>query len=141
MPESVYFVTWRLHPTQSDLLPKERGIIVSAFEYFDAKKYNLMAYVIMPNHIHVLVEPLEDYMLHDIMHSWKSFTAYNFQREFGRKGCIWQDEYFDRIVRDEKEFIEKAQYILNNPLKTFPEIENYEWVMVKGVKEADTLTA
>lgn len=92
----------------------------------------------MPNHIHVLVEPLEDYKLHGIMHSWKSFTSHSLQRQFGRKGSIWLDEYYDRIVRDEQEFFEKAQYILNNPVKVWPEIEDYAWVMVKGVKEAGT---
>jgi hypothetical protein len=77
-------------------------------------------------------------MLHGIMHSWKSVTANTLQRQFGRKGRIWLDEYFDRIVRDEEEFVEKAQYILNNPVKRWQEIEDYEWVMVKGVKEAGT---
>lgn len=72
------------------------------------------------------------------MHSWKSFTANTLQRQFGRKGYIWLDEYFDRIVRDEEEFLEKAQYILNNPAKKWPEIEDYEWVMVKGVRKAGT---
>ncbi len=138
MAGSVYFVTWRIHPTQPDLLPEERGIVASAFEHFDGKRYNLTAYIVMPNHAHVLVEPLDDHTLQDIMHSWKSFTAYSFQRNFGRTGCIWLDEYFDRIVRDEEEFLEKAQYILNNPAKKWPEIEDYEWVMVKGDKEAGT---
>ena len=138
MAGSVYFVTWRIHPMQTDLLPEERGIIASAFEYFDGKRYNLAAYVIMSNHVHVLVEPLEDRTLQSIMHSWKSFTANSLQRKFGREGCIWLDEFFDRIVRDEEEFLEKAQYILNNPLKAWPEIEDYEWVMVKGMQEANT---
>jgi hypothetical protein len=44
---------------------------------------------------------------------------------------IWQEEYFDRIVRDEKEFLDKVQYILNNPLKRWPEMEGYPWVWVK----------
>lgn len=138
---SVYFVTWRIHPTQPDLLPEERGIVASVIEHFDGKRYNLEAYVVMSNHVHVLVEPLEDYILQDIFHSWKSFTANTLQKKFGRKGSVWQDEYFDRIVRDEDELIEKAQYILNNPSKAFPEIEDYEWVMVKWEREADEGTS
>ncbi len=119
------------------MFPEERGIVASAIEHFDGKRYNLEAYVVMPNHVHVLVEPLEDYRLQDILQSWKSFTANILQRKFGRKGSVWQDEYFDRIVRDEDEFIEKTQYILNNPFKAFPEIEDYEWVMVKWEREVD----
>jgi hypothetical protein len=45
-------------------------------------------------------------------------------RRFGR---IWQDEYFDRIIRDDKEFVQKREYIIANPWKRWPEIENYSW--------------
>lgn len=50
------------------------------------------------------------------------------QREYGRRGRIWQDEYFDRIVRDEKEFAEKFNYIVGNPWKRWPELTHYGWV-------------
>jgi putative transposase len=90
---------------------------------------------VMHNHIHVIVEPNNEHQLQAILHSWKSFSANRLQREYGRKGKIWQDEYFDRIIRDEEEFLEKAQYILNNPCKVWPEREEYEWV---GVRMAGT---
>ncbi len=132
---AIYFVTWRLHPTQSELKPDERGIVASTLKHFDGERYDLLAYVVMHNHVHALVWPTDSYYLQNIVHSWKSFTAYRLQREFGRSDRLWQDEYFDRIVRDEKEFLEKAQYILNNPWKTWPEIKEYPWV---GFKEAGT---
>ncbi|WP_194722828.1 hypothetical protein [Noviherbaspirillum malthae] len=62
------------------------------------------------------------------MHSWKSFTANRLQREHGRVGAVWQQESFDRIVRDEAEWLEKIQYIMNNPLKRWPELKTYQWV-------------
>ncbi len=65
-----------------------------------------------------------------IVHMWKSFSAYKLQRNFSRRNRIWQDEYFDRIVRDEAELIEKAQYILNNHLKKMPGIQDYRWVWI-----------
>jgi hypothetical protein len=49
------------------------------------------------------------------------------QRRHGRFGRIWQDEYFDRIVRDEKEFMQKLDYIVNNPWKRWPNIQDYPW--------------
>jgi hypothetical protein len=55
--------------------------------------------------------------LNQIVQTWKSYSAYKLQRDFCRCNRIWQDEYFDRIVRDQDELNEKAQYILNNPLK------------------------
>jgi putative transposase len=53
----------------------------------------------------------------------------------GREGKVWQEDYFDRIVRDEAEFIEKAQYILNNPLKIQIRIDEFPWVWVKPTLE------
>lgn len=49
-----------------------------------------------------------------------------------------QDEYFDRIVRDEAELLEKAQYIINNPFKVWPEIEEYPWVGGNLIEVAST---
>lgn len=125
---SVYFVTWRLHPDQPMLKPNERDLVKSALFHFDGNRYELLAWVVMHNHVHVIVRPLENYRLQDILRSWKSYSANILQRKFGRRNRIWQDEYFDRIIRDEAEFLEKAQYILNNPFKTWPDMEEYRWV-------------
>ena len=126
---SVYFVTWRLAPSQAELSPEERGVIMAALRYFDGRRYELYACVVMNDHVHALVKPLEDYRLQKLVHSWKSFTAHELRSDSSKK--LWQEEYFDRIVRDEKEFLNKAQYILNNPLSRWPEIEEYPWVWVK----------
>jgi putative transposase len=122
---SVYFVTWRLAPSQGKLNDKERRVIMSALRHFDGSRYKLYACVVMDDHVHVLVKLRETYQVEKIVHSWKSFTAHKFQREHGRKPPIWQEEYIDRIIRDEREFLDKAQYILNNPLKRWPEMEEY----------------
>jgi putative transposase len=126
---SVYFVTWRLAPSQAELSPEERGLIMTALRYFDGRRYELYAGVVMNDHVHALVKPLEDYRLQKLVHSWKSFTAHELRRDSGKK--LWQEEYFDRIVRDEQEFLNKARYILNNPLSRWPEMEEYPWVWVK----------
>jgi putative transposase len=128
---AVYFVTWRLAPTQAGLTPRERDELMSVLKHFDGNRYELYAGVVMSDHVHVLVKSLGNQRLQEIIHSWKSFTAHKFQRDYGRKTPIWQDEYLDRIVRDEKEFLDKAQYVLNNPLKTWPELEDYPWVWIK----------
>ena len=128
---SVYFVTWRLAPSQIKLNDEERRVIMSALRHFDGNRYELYACVVMDDHVHVLIKPFESYRLQQPIHSWKSFTAHKFRQDYGRKVPIWQEEYFDRIVRDEKEFLDKTQYILNNPLKRWPELEEYSWVWVK----------
>jgi hypothetical protein len=90
---------------------------MAALRHFDGDRYELYACVMMDDHVHVLIKPLGKHILQNIVHSWKSFTAHKFRRDYGREPGMWQEEYFDRIVRDEEEFLDKAQYILNNPLK------------------------
>jgi putative transposase len=124
----VYFITWRLHESQPELVAAERDVVVAALRYFRDQRYDLLAFVVMNDHVHVLVQPQNAFRLQDIMHSWKSFTARVLQKDFQRRGTIWQAESFDRIVRDETELLEKGQYILNNPLKRWPELREYPWV-------------
>jgi putative transposase len=138
MSGSVYFVTWRLYRDQPELNPHERDIIASSLKYFDKQRYDLFAFVVMLDHVHVLVKLRNGFLLNQIVHTWKSYRAYKLQRDFSRSNRIWQDEYFDRIVRDQDELYEKAQYILNNPLKIMPEIHDYRWVWIRDLAEAGT---
>lgn len=128
---STYFVTWRLHGSQSELAPDERSVAVSAIQYFDRQRYEVFAYVVMDDHVHVLVRPHGAHRLQDIVHTWKSYTARRLQREYGRQGAVWQDEYLDRIVRDDAELVQKGEYILNNPFNRWPDIVEYRWVGVQ----------
>ena len=123
-----YFVTWRLAGGQSELSSAERSLIVQCLRHFDQKKYELLAYVVMDDHVHALVTPIGTAALEQVVHGWKSFTTHQLQHAFGRIGRVWQTEYFDRVVRDEAELLEKATYILHNPWKRWPELEEYLWV-------------
>ncbi len=85
--------------------------------HFDNVKYKLIAYVIMPNHVHLLIKPLENQSLPSIMHSIKSFTAHEANKILGRKGSFWSKEYFDRYIRDHEHLLKTFDYIANNPVK------------------------
>ena len=87
----------------------------------------------MNDHVHVIIRPAENHRLQDILYSWKSFTAHTFRKQFGRTGSVWQDESFDRIIRDDQECFEKMLYILNNARKRWPELESYPWVWCRGM--------
>jgi putative transposase len=128
---SVYFITWRLAFSQPELTSDERAVIMSALKHFDGHRCELYACVVMHNHVHALVKPSEKYRLQDLVHSWKSFTAHKFSQNGDRKAPIWQEDYFDRIIRDEKQFLDKAQYIINNPLTRWPDVDEYPWVWIK----------
>jgi putative transposase len=128
MTGAVYFVTWRFAKDQPALHPQERTLVMAAIRHFDALRYDLLAYVVMDDHVHVLVHPFGNHSLDEILHSWKSFTAKELRRLGQRATPVWQDEYFDRIVRDETDLIQKVEYILGNPLKRWHEIEEYPWM-------------
>jgi Rad3-related DNA helicase/REP element-mobilizing transposase RayT len=97
--------------------PELSRVVAEALRHFDGERYILGHYVVMPNHVHVLVRPVGEHALSDILHSWKSFTAHEINRLLGRKGRVWQDESFDHIVRKETDVERFAAYIRENPLK------------------------
>jgi len=130
---AVYFVTWRLRKGQSDLIDGERDYVAAAIWHFDTVRYALHAYVVMNDHVHALVQPSPGWALEDILQSWKSFTTNRMQREKGRRGSVWQDEYFDRAVRDDTEYEQKRDYILHNPYKRWPDIDSYRWSWAIGL--------
>ncbi len=92
-----------------------RTIVEDALRHFDGKRYHLNEYVVMPNHVHVLVSPLGEYGLSDILHSWKSFTANQINKLTGREGAFWQKESFDHIVRSPAQVERIREYIRKHP--------------------------
>jgi len=83
--------------------------------FFDGERYVLDAYVIMPDHVHLLIRPLSDWQLSEILQGLKGFTARKINMELGRRGRFWQRENFDHMIRDEDDFLDKLRYIHDNP--------------------------
>jgi REP element-mobilizing transposase RayT len=99
---------------------KEPGLasmVQDALLFHDESKYRLSAWVIMPNHVHLLCTPAAGHNLAEIMHSLKSYTANESNRMLGREGRFWQKEYFDRYIRNARHFAGVVAYIENNPVK------------------------
>lgn len=84
---------------------------------FDGERYRLIAWVVMPNHVHVLIEVIPGVRLGDIVHSWKSYTAKVANKLLGRSGQFWQIEYFDRYMRDAVHLDNTIKYIEYNPVR------------------------
>jgi carbamoylphosphate synthase large subunit/REP element-mobilizing transposase RayT len=91
------------------------NLVVDALRHFDHDRYVLDAFVVMPNHVHVLVRLAKGQALADIFHSWKSFSAEAINQLLRRTGQVWQDESYDRIVPDWNELVRCREYILRNP--------------------------
>jgi alanine--tRNA ligase len=97
--------------------PRAATIVADALKHFDQDRYDLWAWVVMPNHVHALVTPRAGNQLSSVLHSWKSFTANAINQTLGRSGDVWMDESYDHIVRNQAEFTRYVNYILENPVK------------------------
>src|SRR5690606_18388751 len=84
---------------------------------FDGERYELASFVVMPNHVHVLFRPLGGHGLSAIVKSWKGFTAREINQRICRTGALWQDEYWDRLIRNERHYFKVAEDIRENPAK------------------------
>jgi REP element-mobilizing transposase RayT len=93
------------------------GLVAGALKHFNGQRYELRAWVAMPNHVHVVVWPLPGHTLSDILHSWKSFTSKAANTLLGRTGEFWQKESFDHWIRDDAEHARLAAYVEDNPVK------------------------
>ena len=102
-------------------------IAADALLFHTEKKYKLIAWAVMPNHIHFLAVPFKDIELAEITHSVKSYTAKEANKVLNRTGKFWQRESFDRYIRNYEHFIKTIDYIENNPVKAAL-CENYtDW--------------
>jgi len=103
---------------QKYLVLKEiADVVANTLHYPDGKDYKLICYTIMPNHIHLVFELLENNKgVSKIMQSIKRISARKCNLLLNRSGKFWQDESFDRLVRDDKELYFVIKYVLMNPV-------------------------
>jgi len=96
-------------------------IVYESILFRNAKFYDLDAFCIMPNHVHLVFQPLtegcEIFSISKIMHSLKRYTSREANKILARTGQFWQHENYDHVVRDEDELTRIIQYILYNPAK------------------------
>ncbi len=97
--------------------PQIGALVEQALLHFDGERYRLLAWVVMPNHLHCLIETFPGHALADVVQAWKSFTATRANRLLGRSGSFWHRDYFDRYIRDEAHLAAVVRYIEHNPVK------------------------
>jgi REP element-mobilizing transposase RayT len=93
--------------------------VADALHHFDDDTYELGSYVVMPNHVHAILRPLKPKTdpLEKILQSRKLRTSREINSKLGLAGELWQEESFDRIIRDEEHLDRCLQYIGANPRK------------------------
>jgi len=140
---STYFVTFRAR--HGELSLDERKIAHDACNYWHGVKATIHAAVVMPDHVHLLMSPHELdegqwISLGELLHSIKSFSGHEIAKLRGKRGSVWLDESFDRIVRDDSEFIEKWEYIEANPVTAglVNSPNEYPWLTLRQIGFRDT---
>jgi len=98
--------------------PRIGELVAGALRFFHSQRYDLGPWVVMPNHVHVIIRPLRTHLLDEIVKSWKGFTARETNKLLKRTGdSFWAREYYDHLVRDDQERARLTDYIHDNPRK------------------------
>ncbi len=130
----ITFVTWQ----RLELTPPARKIVLDSCLFFHEKRYEIYSAVIMPDHVHLLMQPFPQklrnasilladpnnnqsspkyWSIGSILHSIKSYSAKQIPTVTHHIGKVWQDGRYDRLIRDRKEFDSTWKYIKQNPVK------------------------
>ena len=116
--------------------PECAQIVIENWKHFDKIRYNLIAWVVMPNHVHVLIFVYHGWPMYKIVNSWTGYTGRQINKiinpiesafddqtlterrlnSFKRTRQVWHRDYWDRFIRDEKHFVTAKHYIENNPI-------------------------
>ena len=152
LDEQRYFENWEIHLDKAGFgprwlfQPEIADVVKEALQYRDRKVFDLHAFSIMSNHVHVVFEPLSKSEWHSdtrrsvwqsdlpkIMQSLKRHTARQANIILGREGAFWQDESYDRVIRDNNEYVRTVSYVLENSVKAglVSKSEDWKWSYCK----------
>ena len=108
--------------------PEIAGIVENSLLHGDGQAYRLLAWCVMPNHVHGLIETCDGSPLSGVLHSWKSFTAKAINLYLNHSGTVWMPDYFDRYIRDDHHLAATIAYIHANPVKAGLVKNEGEWL-------------
>lgn len=110
--------------------PESADLMLQTLLHFHEDRYLLHEWVVMPNHVHVIVWPMPNHLLSDILKSWKQFTSRRAKKNLALgEEPFWQRESYDHWIRNDQEQSRIAAYIRNNPIKAglCPRPEDWKW--------------
>ena len=129
--------------------PEAAACVVDTWQHFAGERYDLIAWVVMPNHVHLLIRTYQGVPLGKIVQSWKSYTSRRIRRmmeDRGRGGelagrGLWMREYWDRYIRNERHFQATVAYIHGNPVKAglVSRAEDWPWSSAREFAESAEL--
>jgi REP element-mobilizing transposase RayT len=139
MGGATYFVTFHLRNGLDagaaglrPLVESERAVAKHSLLFWHGKHWSLHALTIMPDHVHLLATPLacapeQWHALPPILKSAKKYSSSQINLLRGERGSLWQEESFDRLVRNAEEYEEKLTYIIENAVRAGLVDDPWEW--------------
>jgi putative transposase len=112
---------WLRHPAVAEMIQDN-------LRHFDGQRYHLLAWCVMSNHVHVIIETVEGYSLESVTHSWKSYSSHQLNRILDRQGAVWQPEVFDLFMRGPVHLARVIFYVEQNPVTANLVAEAEEWL-------------
>jgi REP element-mobilizing transposase RayT len=106
--------------------PRIADLVANALRFYDGQRYRLIAWCVMPNHVHVVFRAFPGQKLPGLLRSWKAYPAGMANRILGRRGAFWEREYYDRLIRDGEELDRAIAYVCSNPERAG--LHNWRWV-------------
>jgi type I restriction enzyme R subunit len=100
-------------------------IVADSLQYFDGDRYDLTDFIVMPNHVHVMVAFPDSTSLLKQCESWKHFTATKINTLLDAKGRFWQQDGFDHLIRSLEQFEYLRNYIATNGRRAGLKAEDY----------------
>jgi len=136
---SWYFVTFRL--ARGPLPAEARRAVMDVLMGGDGARYELVAAVVMPDHVHCVLHPLERAPgawldLGRLLKTLKGVSARRVNEVLSTRGTVWQDESWDRVIRSEPELWARVEYIRTNPVRAglVSEAEEYPLLLMPGTE-------
>ena len=131
---ATYLVTWCVQAGLYDLEGHEREAVVEVLRHFEGQRYDLYAFVVMNDHVHVVVTPYDGLHFEQLVGSWKEHSAKRINRMRGVSGRLWQSEYCDRILNGRWGLENAIDYVIENPRRRWSNIVAYPWVWWRHVR-------
>jgi REP element-mobilizing transposase RayT len=91
-------------------------IVVDALQFVRRERAYLLAYALMPDHMHAVLVPRDGHSISQVMQTIKGYTARAINEQHGRQGRLWQRSFHDRTIRDERQLFDTIEYIHMNPV-------------------------
>ncbi len=109
--------------------PEVAKLVADVLRFHAGQRFDLLAWVVMPNHVHAVVRPFAEISLSQILHSWKGFSAKVCNEFLQRVGEFWQGESYDHLIRDDEDRHRCCHYTIMNPVnaRLCAQPEDWPW--------------